>query len=58
MVERVVKRMMNQVLSTGFLLWVEAVSEIKSQRAVEAQKAVEAARKALETELDSRKHQV
>jgi hypothetical protein len=57
-VERVVKRMLNKSLSTCLLLWVEAVSEIKSERAEEAHKAVDAAREALEAELDSRKHQV
>ena len=50
--------MLNKSLSTCLLLWVEAVNEIKSERAEEAHKAVDAAREALEAELDSRKHQV
>ena len=49
--------MINKALSTGFLIWLENVNEIKIQRAEEAQQAVDAARKALEEELNSRNHQ-
>jgi len=55
--ERVVKRMINSALSTGFLIWLENVNEIQIQRAEEAQQAVDAAKKALEEELNSRTHQ-